>query len=148
MPAYFRFGIGPFRFSYRLTRTQAQKRAAARQRAARRQARQGKRFDPREHITVTETATPWRRPGRGRCVLAVRRRTHRRQRALIPAPDPASIAPRTTVASVKAGAIMRGQPCGSGAGEPPPRRNDQAVPTVVPPAEQSLAEIGIARELA
>lgn len=36
----FRFGIGPFRFSYRLTRTQAQKRAAARERAARREARQ------------------------------------------------------------------------------------------------------------
>ncbi len=33
MPTYFRFGFGPFRFSQRLGRTQAQKRAAAKARA-------------------------------------------------------------------------------------------------------------------
>ena len=33
MPTYFRFGIGPFRFSQRLGRTQAQKRAAAKARS-------------------------------------------------------------------------------------------------------------------
>lgn len=36
MPAYFRWGIGPFRFSHRLGQTQAQKRAAAKRRDARR----------------------------------------------------------------------------------------------------------------
>ena len=55
MTVRFRFGIGPFRFSYRLTRTKAQKRAATCQRAARRQARAERKFDPREHIKVTET---------------------------------------------------------------------------------------------
>jgi hypothetical protein len=55
MPVYFRFGIGPFRFSYRLSQTQAQKRAAARQRAARLQARQARKaFDPARHVTVTQ----------------------------------------------------------------------------------------------
>jgi len=39
MPTYFRFGIGPFRFSQRLGRTQAQKRAAAKARAGRQYAR-------------------------------------------------------------------------------------------------------------
>jgi hypothetical protein len=39
MPTYFRFGIGPFRFSQRLGRTQAQKRAAAKARAQRQNAR-------------------------------------------------------------------------------------------------------------
>jgi hypothetical protein len=38
MPTYFRFGIGPFRFSQRLGRTQAQKRAAAKARAPRQSA--------------------------------------------------------------------------------------------------------------
>jgi hypothetical protein len=33
MPTYFRFGIGPFRFSQRLGRTEAQKRAAAKAQA-------------------------------------------------------------------------------------------------------------------
>jgi hypothetical protein len=57
MPVHFRFGIGPVRFSYRLSKTQAQKRAAARQRDARKAARADRKFDPREHITVTENAT-------------------------------------------------------------------------------------------
>jgi hypothetical protein len=35
MPTYFRFGVGPFRFSQRLGRTQGQKRAAAKARAER-----------------------------------------------------------------------------------------------------------------
>jgi hypothetical protein len=35
MPTHFRFGFGPFRFSQRLGRTQAQKRAAAKARAER-----------------------------------------------------------------------------------------------------------------
>jgi hypothetical protein len=39
MPAYFRFGIGPFRFSQRLGRTQAQKRAYAKRVRGREQAR-------------------------------------------------------------------------------------------------------------
>jgi hypothetical protein len=50
MPSYFRFGIGPFRFSQRLGRTQAQKRAAARERAAQAKRRQEYRewkVDPR-----------------------------------------------------------------------------------------------------
>ena len=38
MPTYFRFGVGPFRFSQRLGRTAAQKRAAARAAEARRNA--------------------------------------------------------------------------------------------------------------
>jgi hypothetical protein len=38
MPTYFRFGLGPFRFSQRLGRTQARKRAAARGRGQRQQA--------------------------------------------------------------------------------------------------------------
>jgi|ERR1017187_10973810 hypothetical protein len=57
MTARIRFGIGPLRFSYRLTRTQAQKRAAARQRQARHTAPEARKFDPREYIRVTETAT-------------------------------------------------------------------------------------------
>jgi hypothetical protein len=40
MPTYFRFGFGPFRFSQRLGRTQAQKRAAAKERGQREYARQ------------------------------------------------------------------------------------------------------------
>jgi hypothetical protein len=40
MPSYFRFGIGPFRFSQRIGRTQAQKRAAAKARAQRQYAPQ------------------------------------------------------------------------------------------------------------
>jgi hypothetical protein len=40
MPTYFRFGIGPFRFSQRVGRTQAQKRAAAKARAQRQYAEQ------------------------------------------------------------------------------------------------------------
>jgi hypothetical protein len=50
MPSYFRFGIGPFRFSQRLGRTQAQQRAAARERAAQTKRRQDYRAwkaDPR-----------------------------------------------------------------------------------------------------
>jgi hypothetical protein len=39
MPTYFRFGVGPFRFSQRLGRTQAQKRAAAKARGQRQYAR-------------------------------------------------------------------------------------------------------------
>lgn len=35
MAAYFRFGVGPLRFSYRLSPTQAQKRAPVRQHAIR-----------------------------------------------------------------------------------------------------------------
>jgi hypothetical protein len=38
MPTYFRFGIGPFRFSQRLGQTQAQKRAAAKAQAQRQSA--------------------------------------------------------------------------------------------------------------
>jgi hypothetical protein len=57
MTVRFRFGIGPFRFSYRFTRTQAQKRAAARQRAALRRTREARRSDPSEHVKVTETGT-------------------------------------------------------------------------------------------
>src|SRR5689334_37489 len=44
MPAYFRWGVGPFRFSTRLTRTQAQKRAAAKQRAAAQERREKRRY--------------------------------------------------------------------------------------------------------
>lgn len=40
MPFYFRFGIGPFRFSQRIGRTQTQKRAAAKTQAQRQYARQ------------------------------------------------------------------------------------------------------------
>ena len=50
MPSYFRFGIGPFRFSQRLGRTQAQRRAAARESAAQAKRRQEYRewkADPR-----------------------------------------------------------------------------------------------------
>jgi hypothetical protein len=43
MPAYFRFGFGPFRFSQRLGRTPAQRRRAAKAAAARRQDRQSRR---------------------------------------------------------------------------------------------------------
>jgi hypothetical protein len=39
MPSYFRWGIGPLRFSQRLGRTEAQKRAAARQRQEERERR-------------------------------------------------------------------------------------------------------------
>jgi hypothetical protein len=43
MPTYFRFGFGPFRFSQRLGRTQAQKRAAAKAQAQRQQWRAQRR---------------------------------------------------------------------------------------------------------
>ena len=43
MPSYFRFRIGPFGFSQRLGRTQAQKRAAARLRAAQQRAREDRK---------------------------------------------------------------------------------------------------------
>jgi hypothetical protein len=52
MPAYFRFGIGPFRFSERLGRTKTQKRAAAKARAGRAQARADRNYkkaDARRH---------------------------------------------------------------------------------------------------
>jgi hypothetical protein len=45
VPSYFRFGVGPFRFSQRIGRTQAQKRAAAKAQAQRQYARQ----DARRH---------------------------------------------------------------------------------------------------
>jgi ATPase subunit of ABC transporter with duplicated ATPase domains len=44
MPTYFRFGVGPFRFSQRLGRTQAQKRAAAKARAQRQNARAQRQY--------------------------------------------------------------------------------------------------------
>ena len=43
MPTYFRFGFGPFRFSQRLGRTQAQKRGVAKARAQRQQAQSQRR---------------------------------------------------------------------------------------------------------
>lgn len=48
MPTYFRFGVGPFRFSQRLGRTQAQKRAAAKARGQRQSARQEVQYAQQE----------------------------------------------------------------------------------------------------
>ena len=56
MPTYFRFGFGPFRFSQRVGRTQAQKRAAAKARAQRQQA-QAQRQQWRATVSVNGVVT-------------------------------------------------------------------------------------------
>lgn len=56
MPTYFRFGFGPFRFSQRVGRTQAQKRAAAKAQAQRRQA-QAQRQRWRGTVSVNGVVT-------------------------------------------------------------------------------------------
>lgn len=54
MPTYFRFGFGPFRFSQRLGRTQAQKRAAAKARQQRAQQRERQREFSSVHTETVE----------------------------------------------------------------------------------------------
>jgi hypothetical protein len=56
MPTYFRFGFGPFRFSQRLGRTQAQKRAAAKAQAQRQQG-QTQRQQGRATVSVNGIVT-------------------------------------------------------------------------------------------
>jgi hypothetical protein len=59
MPTYFRFGFGPFRFSQRLGRTQAQKRAAAKARARRQQAQAQQEHTVSVHGIVTARTLEW-----------------------------------------------------------------------------------------
>jgi hypothetical protein len=56
MPTYFRFGFGPFRFSQRLGRTQAQKRTAAKAQAQRQQG-QAQRRQRRATLSVNGIVT-------------------------------------------------------------------------------------------
>ena len=56
MPTYFRFGFGPFRFSQRLGRTQAQKRAAAKAQGQRQQG-QAQRRQRRSTLSVNGIVT-------------------------------------------------------------------------------------------
>jgi hypothetical protein len=59
MQTYFRFGFGPFRFSRRLGRTQAQKRAAAKARAQRQQAQAQQEHTVSVHGIVTARTLEW-----------------------------------------------------------------------------------------